>query len=171
MANDLVLKQVVDFPTCENDTLDLFFTNRPSVVNQSETLPGISDHEIVYIDSCVMAKRRKPVKREIHLWKNTDFDQIRQEVDNFVTNFMDQHSNQSSVNEMWMEIKNCIQIILNEHVPSKFTTTTFNQPWITRKIKKLSKGNKKATSKAKTTKSSRDWDIYKRLKKRSSKEM
>ncbi len=47
MANDLVLTQVVDFPTCENATLDLFFTKRPSLVNQSETLPGISDHEIV----------------------------------------------------------------------------------------------------------------------------
>ncbi len=52
-----------------------------------------------------MAKRWKPVKRKIHLWKNTDFDKIPQEVDNFVTKFMDQHSNESSVDEMWMEIK------------------------------------------------------------------
>ncbi len=43
----------------------------------------------------------------------------------------------------------------------KFTTTTFNQPWITRKIKKLSKRNNRAMSKAQ---SAIDCDIYKRLK-------
>ncbi len=71
---------------------------------------------------------------------------------------------------MWMEIKNHMQTIFDEHVPSKFSTTRFNQPWITRKIKKLSKRNNKAMSKAKTTKSARDWDIYKRLKRELQKE-
>ncbi len=64
MANDLFLTHVVDFPTCENATLDLFFTNRPSLVNQAETQPGISDHEIVYIDSCVNGQKVETSKKE-----------------------------------------------------------------------------------------------------------
>ncbi len=64
MANDLGLTQVVDFLTHQNATLDLFFTNCPSLVNQSDPQPEVSDHEIVYTDSCVMAKLWKLVKRK-----------------------------------------------------------------------------------------------------------
>ncbi len=68
---------------------------------------------------------------------------------------MDEYSSESSVNEMWPEIKCCIQTTLDEHEPSMFTTITLNRPWITRKIKR----KKKAMMKAKRTKSSRDWNI------------
>jgi hypothetical protein len=46
------------------NTLDLFLTNRPSVVNRCEPLPGLGDHEIVYIDTDISAKLNKPVKRK-----------------------------------------------------------------------------------------------------------
>lgn len=44
------LKQIVSFPTRKDHVLDLFMTNRPSLVNRCEPLPGIVDHDIVYID-------------------------------------------------------------------------------------------------------------------------
>ncbi len=112
MANDLGLTQVVDFPTRESNTLDLFFTNRLTLVNRSEPLPGISDHEIVFIDSNVTAKRQKPTRRKIHLWNSRDFDKIRKEVDNFVTKFVNVHSSESSVDQMWDEIKTKLQDII-----------------------------------------------------------
>lgn len=44
------LEQIVSFPTRKDHVLDLFMTNRPSLVNRCEPLPGIVDHDIVYID-------------------------------------------------------------------------------------------------------------------------
>ena len=76
LVQDNHLEQVVTFPTRHEDTLDLFLTNRPFLVNRCVPLPGLGDHEIVYIDTDISAKLNKPVKRKIYMGdfqKNEDF--------------------------------------------------------------------------------------------------
>ncbi|CAG2227037.1 unnamed protein product [Mytilus edulis] len=72
LVQDNHLEQIVTFPTRKNHTLELFLTNRPSLVNRCEPLPGIGDHDIVYIDTDITAKINKPVKRKIFIWKKAD---------------------------------------------------------------------------------------------------
>ena len=43
------LSQLVTFPTRNDNTLDIFATNRPSSVEKCEPLSGISDHNIVHV--------------------------------------------------------------------------------------------------------------------------
>lgn len=50
LIHDSNLEQIVSFPTRKDHVLDLFITNRPSLLNRCEPLPGIVDHDIVYID-------------------------------------------------------------------------------------------------------------------------
>ena len=69
LEEDIGLIQIVNFPTRGQNMLDLFFTNRPSLINRCEAIPGISDHEIVFIDSNIAVSRQKPVKRKIYMWK------------------------------------------------------------------------------------------------------
>ena len=58
---ELELSQIVKFPTRDKSTLELFFANRPSLLNQCEPIPGISDHDTaVYIDSDISIKRQRP---------------------------------------------------------------------------------------------------------------
>jgi hypothetical protein len=49
------LDQVVQEPTRVTETtanvLDLFFTNNSTLTNKVEVIPGISDHEAVFIES------------------------------------------------------------------------------------------------------------------------
>ena len=42
--------QVISFPTRRNNILDIFFTNRPSLIRKCHTLPGISDYEVIYLE-------------------------------------------------------------------------------------------------------------------------
>ena len=42
------LTQVIDQPTRGDNTLDLLVMNNPTLVNRTEILPGISDHNIVF---------------------------------------------------------------------------------------------------------------------------
>jgi hypothetical protein len=59
IEEELGLSQIVKFPTRDKFTLELFFTNRPSLLNQCEPIPGISDHDTaVYIDSDISIKRQ-----------------------------------------------------------------------------------------------------------------
>jgi hypothetical protein len=52
--------------------LDLFFTNRPSLVNKCLPLPGLSDHDIILADINITPARIKPLKRFIYLWKKVN---------------------------------------------------------------------------------------------------
>ena len=54
---ELGLAQIVDFPTRLHNTLDLFLTNRPSMIITCTPLPGVSDHEMILTISDVQAKR------------------------------------------------------------------------------------------------------------------
>ena len=69
LVEDIGLQQMVDFPTRNNATLDLFLTNRPSLINRLKPIPRISDHEALFIDSDVQAKLRRPTSYKILLWK------------------------------------------------------------------------------------------------------
>jgi hypothetical protein len=40
------LEQMVNFPIRQRTTLDLFFTNQPSLVDKCLPAPGVADHDI-----------------------------------------------------------------------------------------------------------------------------
>ena len=52
---ELGLAQIVDFPTRLHNTLDLFLTNRPSMISNCTPLPGVSDHEMILTISDVQS--------------------------------------------------------------------------------------------------------------------
>lgn len=70
LIHDSNLEQIVSFPTRKDHVLDLFMTNRPSLVNRCEPPPGIVDHDIVYID--ITAKINKLTQRKKNLWEKAD---------------------------------------------------------------------------------------------------
>jgi hypothetical protein len=72
-----------------SSTVDLFLTNRPSLVNRCEPLPGLGDHEIVYIDTDISAKLNKPVKRKIYIWKKANKDKLEDQASEMVKQFKD----------------------------------------------------------------------------------
>ncbi|XP_072033236.1 uncharacterized protein [Amphiura filiformis] len=163
--HDLGLSQIVDFPTRINSTLDLFLTNRPSLVSKCIPLPGVSDHEMVLTISDIRTKRQKPARRLILLWKKADMAVIKSQLHKFTTSFVSANTVDSPVNSLWNQISTTLHGILEEHVPSKMTSTRFNQPWINNRLKSLSRRKMKAYKKAKKSNSPKDWSRYKLLKK------
>ena len=63
------LTQVVNFPMRLDKTLDLLFTSVPSPVNRVKGMPpiGKADHDLVYIEYDLKAKRIKQASRKIYL--------------------------------------------------------------------------------------------------------
>ena len=68
------LAQVVNIPTRNDKTLDLLFTNVPFHVNRFNGMPpiGKADHDIVYVEYDIKAKRIKQASRNIYLYKRAD---------------------------------------------------------------------------------------------------
>ena len=74
IINNNGLAQIVEDSTRLDNTLDLILTNSPSKVLQTDTLPGISDHDIVYseFDFKPVIHRQKP--RSNPLYNKADWD-------------------------------------------------------------------------------------------------
>jgi hypothetical protein len=164
---DAGLEQSVTQPTRNNVTLDLFLTNRPSLIEECIISPGLGDHEIVNISSTVSAKRRKPIRRKIHLWKRAEEDKMRQMAHNFQESFLNKFDLHSNIEAMWTDIKHNLLDILEKCVPSKYTSSRFNQAWINGDVKRKTRQKKRSYAKAMQTGDIRDRERYQRIKQES----
>ena len=55
---------MIDFHIRGNNILDLFFSNRPDLVNQCSPMPGISDHHAVFVETNMCALLLRPPKHK-----------------------------------------------------------------------------------------------------------
>ena len=158
------LNQMHREPTREDRLLDLFFTNKPNLVKASRTIPGLSDHEIVMVDSDIKAHINTQAPRHIHLWSKADWQKIKDEASAFRLKFLDNIGNYS-VNANYVKFKNFINDIINKHVPTRaMRSPKHNLPWITQKIRRMCRKKQRLFNKAKRSCKSKDWNAYKAFK-------
>ena len=84
----------------------------------------------------------------------------------FTTSFTETFTINSSIHTMWDNIKSNLTELHEQHIPSKFTTTRFHQPWITTDIKRITRRKQRAYNRC-TNKpiTSREHRKYKELQK------
>ena len=166
MLHTCGLTQMVEEPTREKNILDLFITNRPSLMKSCTVSPGLSDHHMVVTQNYIIAQRRKPLPRKIYLWKRANYTMLKENVTNLEKEIRDKYQEKVTINELWTFFLKKIREIQDKCVPSKTASVRFHQPWITTDIKRLSRSKRRAFRRAKTTNKPADWDRYKELKKR-----
>lgn len=128
IPGDCGVQHLVNTPTRGDKILDLFFTNNPSFVQRCKVIPGVGDHEAVLIDSLIQPLRSKPVSREIYSWDKADITLLRQEVSNFVQDFIARPF--TSVNTHWGPFRDAVLDIINKHAPHKSTRSRTTNPRI-----------------------------------------
>ena len=147
------LKQIVDFTTRKDNTLDLILTSHPAFKLRCKPLPSIgnSDHDIVLLDLACKPFKPKPVRRKIYLWKKAEIHKIKEDLANFnssLINTIDRH-----VQTLWQAFKKAIQNTIDKRVPTKMSQGKHTHLWINtntrRKINKTKKAHKKARKRKK----------------------
>ena len=156
---------MVKFPTRERNTLDVFITNRPSLFQKCKPVPGVSDHDIVFVESTISAIRSKPQQRKIFLWKRANYVGMKESVSLASASFVAKNKMSTDINQLWGDFKDMCHQAITDNVPTKMTSTRFSQPWINRNAKRLSRRKKKAYRRAQQTNSHKDIEIYKNLQK------
>ena len=157
------MEQVVECSTRGENILDLFFTTHPALVESTNTLPplGKGDHDIVLCDTLITPNRVKKPRRNILLWKKADEDGIKTALIKSQTDIID---NSNDVNKTWDKFRTTIEDIMKKYIPTKLTSTRNSHPWINRNINKLTRKKNRAHKKARSTKKSKDWNLYTKLK-------
>ena len=114
IMRDSFLDQVVTEPTkiteTTSSTLELFLTTNQTLINKVEVVPGISDHEEVFIESSL-----KPLNFKIPARKAYQ----RAELLTLQIEFGSQ-ADTMDVEQLWTLFKNKIHFLMNKYFLSKF---------------------------------------------------
>ena len=130
------MSQIVDQPTRGENTLDLIAVNNLTLVNRTEILPGISDHDAVFAEIDIRPKRYGQAKRKIPLYKKADWEGIASQI-NTTDQHIQEHANSESTDSLWNKFKSDLHAAIEKHVPHKCCSSRNRPPWISAKIRKL----------------------------------
>jgi hypothetical protein len=73
LIDDCGFTQMVTAPTRRANTLDLFITNNDSLINTVKVIPGLSDHDIVYVEGDINPIVNKQKPRKLFLYNKADW--------------------------------------------------------------------------------------------------
>ena len=157
--------QLVDSPTRHNNILDIFATNRPSLVTKCEIIPGISDHEAVHVETQLRVVTVHSAPRQVLLWDKADFQHINDLMLQQASDFVSANSLDTPIEQLWSTFKSiCAECM--KLVPHKLSSKSHSKaPWVTMYIKRLSRKKQRLYNKACASNLASDWSAYSNFKK------
>ena len=147
--------------------LDLFFCNNPSLVNQVEVIPGISDHEVVDVESSLHVHPANTVTppRKVHLYHKADFESLTVELKCIKEDFISMEPT-STTQELWNKFRSAESGLMKKYIPTKMLRgNKIKKPWTNRKVKSLMRRHGKLFTRMKKTRNETDTRKYKECKK------
>ena len=146
------LEQLVNFPTREENILDLILTSLRGQFQEVHSPDKLSDHDIVAGTLKVFITPRKKPRCKVYLYRKGDFDSMRRDSSNFAKDkYSIGHSGSRSVQENFNLITSFIQETVDKYIPSKTSKSVTTIPWITSEIRRNIRKRNKTHAKAKKT--------------------
>ncbi|XP_052261072.1 uncharacterized protein LOC127865168 [Dreissena polymorpha] len=164
IANDRFLEQQVTEPTRttehSSNTLDLFFTNNSSLINNTEVIPGISDHHAVYVEASLKPLKTTTPSRKVYCYDKANYMAMNEDLHKLHTEMKSMPN--STIDTLWTKFKDNLILLMDKHIPSKLLKNQkTKKPWIDRKVKSAIKRRTKLYRRMKKTKSGADIRKYK----------
>ena len=113
--------------------LDLFFTSNPTLIGSVSILPGLSDHDIVWVFVNTILNQTKQVPRNIPLYKKADWDQFKQTMRDFQSEVLTDLAT-TDVQELWVMLASRLEQGIDKFIPTRKAGTLDGFPWITQEI-------------------------------------
>lgn len=136
------LIQVVNQPTRGDNILDLVLTSSPELIENVDSVPGLSDHNILLIELSIPVLTRNPTIKTIRDFNKADYVAINQHLSSFYQTYAENFFSRS-VEENWLLFKNKINSLTEQFVPSVTVRSDRNNPWYNKTLRSLN--NKKKT--------------------------
>ena len=130
------LSQMVTEPTRLNNTLDLFFTNLPTLIQEVEVVPGLSDHDAVIVQSKMRMSLAKQANRKIPLYSKANWQAIRADLQSLENKISDLILQGTDVDSVWRKFRDSILLVISQHVPHKMSRKHLSLPWITTQLRR-----------------------------------
>ena len=163
--------QLVKQPTRGSNTLDLVVTNHPDSFRRVETLPGLSDHDIVFTEVNINPKKSIQKPRNIPLYRRANWENMKDDLNKLHEDIIKMKDQKSNVNAMWTHFQTKLEKSIDVNVPQKIARKKDGSPWITPDIKRLIRKRDRWYKRKKISRNSRDEAKFKELKRHTQREI
>ena len=164
---DRFLQQLVSQPTRITETteslLDLFFCNNRSLVNTVEVIPGISDHEAVYIEASLHPHKTPQPQRTVFCYNKADYDSIKKGLYILHRDMSDMLT--ASVDKLWTMFTKHLSDLMHGRIPAKtLKGRKMKKPWIDGKVRTAIRKKARLYTRMRKTKKQQDIRKYRQCK-------
>ena len=150
------VEKLANFPTREENTLDLILISLPGQFQEVHSPDKLNDHDIFAGTLKVFIPPRKKPRPKVYLYQKGDVDSMRRDSSNFAKDkYFIGHSGSHSVQENFDLITFFTQETVDKYIPSKTSRSVASIPWITSEIRRNTRKRNKTHVKAKKTGSSK----------------
>ena len=148
------------------DILDLFITNSPSSITLADTILGVSDHEIVTIQSIVHFPNTKQIPRRILCYNKADWDSISCELKDLQSIFNNVDPYHVDTEMLWAMFRDKLSNLVDQYIPSRNGRRSRNLPWLTPMLRFRTRRKKKLYQQYKRSNGAYYYNCYINLKHR-----
>ena len=161
-VNGCSLFQMSKEPTrpASGNILDLILTTLPDIVNNTQTKPGISDHDLIMFDINMRPKVQRKAVRKIYQYDKANKEDIKKRCSEMTSQYFERSPDEASVEENWHFLKSNILSIMS-YIPHRNSKSKVSHPYISKKIIREMDKRDKLYKKATRTKTPPDWETYK----------
>ena len=160
--SDLGLQQIIEEPTRDTNTLDLFITNKRDNISKAQVIPGISDHDAVVVEGNIIPSTLKQPQRSIPLYDRGDWEGFKQHVREF--NIRMEQTEYTDTNALWKDIKGIIDEGIGKFIPHKLARGRNSLPWMSSEVRKMVRKKNRLYTKMKRSGNAKDKDAYRKVK-------
>ena len=125
-----------DFHNANENILDLFLIDNPTLVKYVEVLPCIADHDAVLSEVFIKPQISKQKLRLMFLYKKADWEGLEKHMLAFQQSFLSTCEGRS-VNSLWEDFKTALQSGIQQYVPQRSISSKSTLPWINKDIKRI----------------------------------
>ena len=146
--DDFGLTQHVTEPTRDRNTLDLLCTNMPEQTSRVKVIPGISDHNIVYMELAASPNNIKLISRKSWLYIKADWPGMRE--------FLKPRLERTNIcffptpDALWTEIKYLLTDAASIFIPRRTSKKKDSCPWIDKELRLINTKKERLFKKTKS---------------------
>ena len=149
IINEFGLQNMMNNPTRidSGNILDLILTSNPSIIVNTHTTPGMSDHEAVTFNVNLNPVHNRKPPHKIFQYKSANWDKLKDDIDQLTTTYFHRNPNSRYINENWNFFRNNLTSLVDCNIPSRNTKAKAHLPWITHEIIRMQRKRNKSHKK------------------------
>ena len=124
------LTQVHNQPTRLSALLDLTFTSNPSLIKNSTSVSGLSDHDIIVTDFETKPHTSKDNPETYYKFRKANCESIKNDLTLLLTDVTNDHESGKNVENLWTKLKNALKETIAKNIPSGTAKKRTRLPWI-----------------------------------------